>query len=54
MPRGLATVFARVRRLLRRLTRVDVARPEDDSSSAATDPEVLGTFPPAGGVPPPS
>jgi len=34
------------------LTRVEVAQPEDERSSAATDPELLGNFPPAGGVPP--
>ena len=41
-----ALVFAKLRRLWRRLTSVEAARPEDDPTSAATDPELLRNIPP--------
>jgi len=50
MPRDIATVFARLRRLVRRLTRVEVVRPKADRASAATDPEMLKNIPSGGGV----
>jgi len=48
MMRVAATVVSELRRLVRRLTRVEVARPEGNQTSTATDPEMLRNIPPGG------